>query len=153
MIQINAITFFFYIIIFALIILIVYFNIIAGSRYDEGMIIQVSAPTQCKYPTLPLLTSTNQCKDGTYYFQSPGGNYYILGTQPVFYHTVCKSLCGGGTDINGQCGEKNPAGFNICLADLKPQAGCKNSAVPLAIDDEKTIYYAQEVNISVPCKI
>ena len=59
---------------------------------------------------------------------------------------VCKSLCGGSTDINGQCGDKNPAHFAQCLADLQPQSGCKNSAVPLVEDNNKSYYYAQKVS-------
>jgi hypothetical protein len=153
MVQINAITIFFYIIIATLIVLIIYFNIVAGVNYSKGMVIDVKNNTQCKYQSLPLLDVKKVCKDGRYYYQSPGGNYYILGKNPVFYLNVCKSLCGGGTQTNGQCGQENPAGYDICLADLQPQSGCKNSVVPLVEDPEKNYYYAQQVNISIPCKI
>ena len=134
--------------------MIIYFNIIAGKKYSKSMVIDIKNNSSvCKYSSLPLLNKNNQCNDGSYYYQSPGGNYYILGKKPIFYHTVCKSLCGGATGINGQCGQENPAGFNICLADLQPQEGCKNTAVPLMEDEEKNYYYAQSVNINIPCKI
>lgn len=153
MVQTNAITVFFYIIIIALILLIIYFNIIAGIKYSKGMAIDVKSNTQCSYPSLPILDENKICADKNYYYQSPTGNYYILGKNPVFYLNVCKSLCGGGTEINGQCNSKNPLGFEECLADLQPQSGCKNSAVPLVQDEDKNYYYAQQVNISIPCKI
>lgn len=153
MVQTNAITIFFYIIIITLILLIIYFNIIAGINYSKGMVVDVKSNTVCSYKGLPLLDDKKICKDGKYYYQSPDGNYYILGKDPVFYLNVCKSLCGGGTEINGQCGAKNPLGFKECLADLQPQSGCKNSVVPLVQDKEKNYYYAQQVNISIPCKI
>ena len=136
-----------------MIILIIYFNIIAGINYSKGMVIDIKNNTHCSYQALPNLDKNKICKDGKYYYQSQTGNYYILGREPVFYLNVCKSLCGGGTEINGQCGEENPAGFNSCLADLQPQSGCKNSAVPLVQDEDKNYYYAQQVNISIPCKI
>ena len=145
MIQNNTVTIFFYIIIVALILLIFYFNIIAGIRYSQGMIIDVKSNTQCKYPSLSQLNEDNKCSDGTYYYQSPSELYYTLGKNPVLYLNVCKSLCGGSTDINGQCGDKNPAHFAQCLADLQPQTGCKNSAVPLVEYINKIYYYAQKV--------
>jgi hypothetical protein len=153
MVQTNTITVFFYIIIFALIFLIIYFNVIAGINYSKSMIIDVKNNSQCSFQDLPLLDKNQVCNNGEYYYQSPTGNYYILGKNPIFYLSVCKILCGGGTELNGQCGEINPAGFDKCLDDLQPQSGCKNSAVPLVQDENKNLYYAQEVNISIPCKI
>lgn len=127
---------------------------IAGINYSNGLIIDVKSTTQCTYNQIPSLDKNKVCKNGNYYYQGPGGEvYYVLGTTPVFYLNVCKMLCGGGTQINGQCGEKNPVGYDTCIADLQPQKGCKNSAVPLVQDETGAYYYAQTVDISVPCTI
>lgn len=151
MIQANSVSYFFTVIIIVLLFLIIYFNVIALHKYDQGLKVIPKENTVCKYNSLPPLNQNNITKKKLFYYQSEGGNYYTLGLDPVFYQTVCKKLCGGATDKNGQCSDnKNPAGFQTCIDDLQPQGACKNSAVPLVKDDKNNDYYAQEVFLSQP---
>lgn len=151
MIQANSVSYFFTVIIVVLIFLIIYFNSLAAYKYDQGLKIIPKENTPCKYSNLPSLKDDKKTSKGLFSYQSEGGNYYTLGTSPVFYHTVCKKLCGGGTDKNGECSDnKNPKGYQTCIDDLQPQGNCKNSAVPLVKDDKNNDYYAQEVFLSQP---
>jgi hypothetical protein len=153
MIQYNIIEILFYVIIITLIVLIIYFNIISGKKYIEGLKINITDDkTQCKFSNLPGLNEKEKCKNGDYYIKTINKNYYLLTSNAKYYLDVCKSLCGGSTLKNGQCSEdNNPLGFNACIQDLQPAKNCKNSATPLA-QKGGINYYASKVSLNNPCQ-
>lgn len=152
MIQNNPVIYFFIVLVVIFILLIIYFFIRYGINQAQGKIIEVQDSSQvCTYNSLPDINTMPKDKEGNYYYHQEGNNnYYILDRNSVFYLNVCKSLCGGATEKNGQCGTNNPLGFQECLNDLQPDQDCKNSAVPLAVDSNNNYYYAQSVSLQQP---
>ena len=93
---------------------------------------------------LPSITD-RKCGDVQCYQPDPDVDLvFRIGTNPVYYKSICSRLCQE-VSVNGGCVNETDT-FSKCISLLEPPEGCSSSANPLGrLEGTNQIYYAEDV--------
>ena len=153
----NIFSILIYFLVFTLLIAVAIFNVIAMINYSKALEIDIlNKPPKCDYSDvkdLPHGIHQFNSKDSTDSLML-NGIHYKLSTTPTYYLNVCKQICGGSLNSQGECNTVgNIKQFNICTSLLEPKSTCSSSELPIAIKStketsgkiENVIYYASGI--------